>query len=451
MFKKCKSYTPKVGQILWLSSAAILVLVGCERLPVGPIAPEIAADATMAIETNGIVAAGLPAPTQHLGCAALQTDQVVTIKGHTQLAKNCDLTAKGVQFILDSSNTSLDCNGAILGATEATANKTAITIKPKQDSAIANIAVANCHVQGYGHALNIRQKSNPNVRYNKGLIDPEANRALAPRDIRIINVSSNGSNNSGIFVGDHVQRVTFDQLRVARSGTVGLYLEFGSQHNTIQNSVFVDNGFRSFKPNREAIAIDASGFNTIQNNEFIHNGAGGVLLYRNCFEHADEPSRSNHFKRTESARDNIIKDNTFRDEPVGVWVASRQSRNLKGFACGAYPLAETLLASYHIDSAKDNQILGNTFIQVDTGIIVEDDGTQIINNDFTQAGGIAIKIGSEIREKYADSGKGLQAAIQNTQIRNNRLAANKSLAAQIQISVPSQAATVLIDNKSNHQ
>lgn len=451
MFKKCKTPPNKASQIMLVSSAVILMLAGCERLPTGTMAPELSADAALLIEKNRVVEAGMPAPTKHLDCADLQSNQVVTIKGHTQLAKNCDLTAKGVQFVLDSSNTSLDCNGAILSATEATANKTAITIKPKQDAAIANIAVANCHVQGYGHALNIRQKTNPNVRYNTGLTDPESNRALAPRDIRIINVSSNGSNNSGIFVGDHVQRVTFDQLRVARSGTVGLYLEFGSQHNTIQNSVFVDNGFRSFKPNREAIAVDASGFNTIQNNEFIHNGAGSVLLYRNCFEHADDPSQSNHFRRSESARDNIIKDNTFRDEPVGVWVASRQSRNLKGFACGAYPLAETLLASYHIDSAKDNQILGNTFIQVTTGIIAEDDGTQIINNDFTQAGGIAIKIGSEIREKYADTSKGVLAAIQHTQIRNNRLAANKPLVQQIQISSPSQATTELIGNKLGNQ
>ncbi|CAM4173371.1 right-handed parallel beta-helix repeat-containing protein [Psychrobacter arenosus] len=449
MFKKCKTHPNKTSQIILVSSVAVLMLAGCERLPTGTIGSELNADATLAIEKNRVIEASLPTPTQHLACADFQTNQVVTIKGHTQLAKNCDLATKGVQFILDSSNTSLDCNGAILGPTDTTANKTAITIKPKQDNAITQLAVANCHVQGYGHALNIRQKTNPNVRYNQGLTDPEANRALAPQDIRIINVSSEGSNNSGIFVGDHVQRVTFDQLRVARSGTVGLYLEFGSQHNTIQNSVFIDNGFRSFKPNREAIAGDASGFNTIQNNEFIHNGAGSVLLYRNCFEHADDPSQSNHFKRTESARDNIIKGNTFREEPVGVWVASRQSRNLKGFTCGAYPLAETLLASYHIDSAKDNQILGNTFIQVDTGIIVEDDGTQIMNNDFTQADGIAIKIGSEIREKYADKSKGVLAAIQNTQVRNNRFAANKPLVQQIQISAPNQATTVLMDNRTN--
>ena len=449
MCKKCKTHNYKIVKTIFVSGVAALVIAGCERLPTGSIMPATTTESPITTEMPRVIDASLPAPTQQLACAELQANQVVTISGHTQLAKSCDLATKGVQFLLNSSETSLDCNGALLGPTEATANKTAITIKPKNDAAIANIAVANCHVQGYGHAVNIRQKTNPNVRYSKGLSDPAANRALAPRDIRIVNVSSEGSNNSGIFVGDHVQRVTFDKLRVARAGTVGLYLEFGSQHNTIQNSVFVDNGFRSFKPNREAIAVDSSSFNTIQNNQFIHNGAGSVLLYRNCFEHADDPSQSNHFKRTESARNNIIKDNTFRDEPVGVWVASRQSRNLKGFACGAYPLAETLLASYHIDSAKDNQILGNTFIQVDTGIIVEDDGTQIINNDFTQAGNIAIKIGSEIREKYADTSKGVLAAIQHTQIRNNRLAANKPLAQQIQISTPSQATTVLMDNKSS--
>lgn len=430
----------------------MLSVSGCERLP-SPTIPASSADTgeSSVINSDKVVSAALPPATQLLDCNDLKEGEVLTVRGHTALAPQCYLIGKGVRFVLDSSNTSLDCNGAKLGSNEATASKSAITIRPKADKAIENIAVANCHVQGYGHALHIRQKTNPNSRYAKGRTNPEVNRALAPHDIRVINVTSNGSKNSGIFVGDHVHHVSFDQVQVVRSGTVGLYLEFGSQHNTIQNSVFVDNGFRIFKPNREAIALDSSAFNIIKNNEFVHNGAGSILLYRNCFEHANDASRSNHFKRTESASDNIIIGNTFREEPVGVWVASRQSRNLKGFECGAYPLATTAFASYHIDSAKNNRIKGNTFIDIGNGIIVEDDGTEISGNDFRKVGGLAIKVGSKIREKYADGKAGarsdIQAGIKETIIRDNTFASDKPMPRQILISKPSEPGTTLQSNQ----
>lgn len=460
MFKKCKklcitpsaypypSYLLHHGRLNILFSvligACVTTLSGCERLPSSPISAPATSNNELVINKS-IVATDLPKSTQQLSCEQLQAGQVVTITGHTVLAPQCDLTGKGVQFVLDSSDTSLNCNGAILSSNAVTDSKSAITIRPRADKAIKDITVANCHIQGYGHALHIRQKTNPNSRYSKGLTNPDSNRALAPHDIRVINVTSNGSKNSGIFVGDHVHHVTFDQLQVVRSGTVGLYLEFGSQHNTIQNSVFVDNGFRSFKPNREAIAVDSSAFNTIQNNKFVHNGAGSIHLYRNCFEHANDPSRSNYFKRTESASDNIIEGNTFRDEPVAVWVASRQSRNLKGFECGAYPLAKTAFASYHIDSAKHNLIKDNTFIQVESGIIIEDDGTQISGNDFSQVGGVAIKVGSEIRERYASDQKGeqagLHAGIQHTVIHSNVFDATQSRDDQVRISKASQQGT----------
>ena len=426
MFKKCK----KLSVFMMLSKLSpstltLLILLalgglsGCEQMPILINQTDIKTNSSYKQDFALIVDAHLPTPTQTLDCDNISPKQVINIQGHTTLKSGCDLTNKGVRFVLNHSNTSLDCQGATLSPQDKNNTETAITIQPKTDTPISDISVANCHIQGYGHALNIRQYSNPNQRYAKGLIDPNANRALAPHDIHIINVSTQGSVNSGIFVGDHVHHVTFDMLRVQGAGTVGLYLEFGSQYNVIENSVFVDNGFRPFKPNREAIAIDSSAFNTIRNNQFIHNGAGGIFLYRNCFEHANDPSRSNHFKRTESAAHNLIQDNVFENEPVGVWVASRQSRNLKGFECGAYLLAETGFASYYLDSAKDNRIIGNTFIDVDEGIIVEDDGTQIIGNDFTKIEGMAIKVGSPIRKKYAANISGVTPDITDTVIKDN--------------------------------
>ena len=374
---------------------ATVVMTACERLPSTYNGSGYDADTKQPL----IIDARLPTATTTIECAALLPNQTVTVKGHSVISQGCDLREKSIRFVLNASDSSLDCQGAVLSpTTNDTSKASAITIRPKTDSAIHNVAVANCHVDGYGHALHIRQYSNPNQRYARGLTAPAANRALAPSDIRVTNVTSRSSINSGMFVDDHVHGVTFDKVHIQNAGTVGLYLEFGSRDNVIKNSVFVGNGFRNFKPNREAIAVDSSSNNLIEYNRFIHNGAGSVFLYRNCFEHANDSARSNHFKRTESSRDNVIRHNVFQEEPVGVWIASRQSRNLKGFECGAYLIKQTPFASYHLDSAKDNQVIDNRFEQVEQGIIIEDDDTLVSGNQFAATVDLPISIGSEIRE-----------------------------------------------------
>ncbi|HCI75050.1 MULTISPECIES: right-handed parallel beta-helix repeat-containing protein [unclassified Psychrobacter] len=414
--------------------SATIGLTACEGVPFSGSSAHSSLD-NADLKQPLIIDAKLPKDTTAIDCAQLTPKQIVKVKGHSVLSASCDLTAKSIRFELNDSHSSLDCQGALLSTrADDASTASAIMIKPKTDSAIEDITVANCHVDGYGHALHIRQYSQPNQRYARGLIDPAANRALAPSDIRVINVSSQNSINSGMFVGDHVHGVSFDKVRIQNAGTVGLYLEFGSRDNVIQNSVFVGNGFRTFKPNREAIAVDSSSNNRIENNQFIHNGAGSILLYRNCFEHADDRARGNHFKRTESSRDNMIRGNTFNDEPVGVWVASRQSRNLKGFECGAYLLKQTPFASYHLDSAKDNQIIDNRFEQVEQGIIVEDDGTLIASNKFAANVRLPIYVGSEIRE---DSAAG---AIKETVIKNN-IFTGKTAEQAIKIREASKTAT----------
>ena len=130
----------------------------------------------------------------------------------------------------------------------------------------------------------------------------------------------------------------------------------------------------------------------------------------------------------------MIRGNIFNDEPVGVWVASRQSRNLKGFECGAYLLKQTPFASYHLDSAKDNQIIDNRFEQVAQGIVVEGDGTLIADNKFAANVRLPIHVGSEIRE---DSAAG---AIKNTIIKNN-IFTGKTAEQAIKIREASKTAT----------
>lgn len=331
--------------------------------------------------------------TQQLNCSAVKAGQNITVKGSTEFSNNCQLP-KNVTFRITSSNINLDCNGAKLASTERFKRSAFYVVS---DQPINNISINNCHVTGYGHALHILKKTSPRDRYLAGNKNPDKLRQSAPHDITINNLTSDSSINSAIFIGDHIHHVTMNNLTVIDAGTVGIYFEFGSSHNVVKNSNFTGNGHRRFKPDREAIAIDSSMHNLIENNRFSKNGAGAVFLYRNCFEHAADKTRGNHFLRTESSDHNRIVNNHITDEEVGVWVASRQSRDMRGFKCGAFEMKKTTFATYHEDAAEHNLIQGNTFRNVEQSVIVEDDKNHVTGNTFVNVDQPAIMVGSTIK------------------------------------------------------
>ena len=128
---------------------------------------------------------------------------------------------------------------------------------------------------------------------------------------------------------------------------------------------------------REGIAIDASSEHYIAGNDISANAFGGILLYKNCWEHADDEPNSR--PRTDHARANLIENNRFRDQPFGVWIAARQSRDLIGndptvykpnICDGRFNRPWRLPRSHRTpyfphyfrpDFAEDNEIIGNTF------------------------------------------------------------------------------------------
>ena len=189
---------------------------------------------------------------------------------------------------------------------------------------------------------------------------------------------------------------------------------YGMNHQVINNLI---EGNGHTKPDgvprlgwyrREGIAIDASSEHYIADNDINDNAFGGIFLYKNCWEHADEEPNSR--PRTDHARANIIERNHFRDQPFGIWIAARQSRDLGAMGCGDptpyqnpiavqsvfhplyanYPSANAELyllslnyASVWPDYAEDNQIIDNTFQNIIRGgVRVEDDGTEIVGNLF---------------------------------------------------------------------
>lgn len=358
-----------------------------------------------------------------LDCQSLQSGKTIELTGNVQLPKNCDLWQKNVHFLIQQSHVNLDCQGVLMSTTND--NLTAFTIQtPKnvqKNQGIRNISLKNCAMLGYKHGILIQQQLPANQRYQQ-LLNKQTNideqKQQSPQQILLNRVLVANSKHSGIFIGDHVQKVDIINSMVIQSGTVGIYFEFGSGQNSVTYSQFFGNGFRQIlgmgKPNREAIAIDSSDHNRIAYNQFLGNGAGGIFLYRNCFEHANDPTKSNHFLRTQGSNHNQIFANSFHHEPVGVWVASRQSRNLKGFQCGAYLIEKSVMASYHLDESEYNLIKKNTFNKVEKAIIIEDDNNQIFENIFSQYVDNPLMIGSDIREKSNES------VVKNNMIRNNR-------------------------------
>ena len=367
--------------------------------------------------------ANVPSDSKLLDPATFEQGAEIEIAGNVKLSPNANLWQKNISFVVTQSHTTLDCQGAIMSSTDD--KKTAFIIRTLTGASegVHDVTIKNCLVAGYNHGLLIEQQTPPNQRYEQleqGKTSLDEQRKLSPHDIRIEHLSVAHSRNSGIFIGDHVQNVRLYGVGVVGSGTVGLYFEFGSGHNEVSHSYFSQNGFRQKfgvgKPNREAIAVDSSTHNRIVQSQFDHNGAGGIFLYRNCFEHANDPSQANHFLRTQGSDSNVIAGNTFIREPVGVWVAARQSRNLKGFECGAYTISETPFTSYHLDEAEKNQLLDNTFEAGKNAIIIEDDNNLVQNNRFTGDLEQPIVVGSKVREQSSEG------VVKGNQINNNTFA-----------------------------
>lgn len=247
-------------------------------------------------------------------------------------------------FIINTSNTSLDCQGSTLwgvaeadrtavmamtpsqfseAATPETGAPTVIAVSRgvtvQSSSAISNIQVKNCKIKAFKQAFRVRHvnagakwlwdyvaaDSTLSVPYNAykasqsstnktNLLNalkaynweasslPDTIRAVTPRDITVTNVDVDLSAVTAVYVDHHVTDVTFNDLTVTRSDGPGLYLEFGSQNNVIKNSSFTNN-------NREGVAVDSSAGNVIEDSVFSGNVNGGIFLYRNCWEYFKDP------------------------------------------------------------------------------------------------------------------------------------------------------------------
>lgn len=278
------------------------------------------------------------------------------LHGEVSLVSSCVYPQS---IVITTSNTVLDCHGATLDGNSKIAFGIVVNSKGKP---LSDVRIQNCKIRNFSHS-GIRVTSD--IPANELSTNHNENYRRTPTHIDINNVEVTGSGRVGIYFDDYVSHSSLSNSTVRSSYMSGVYLEHSSRYNRIINNQIIYNGHESFgKGKREGLAIDSSAYNLIEGNRFKSNGAGGVFLYKNCGEHF---STGKSVIRWQHSDYNVIKNNTFINEPVGIWLASRQNKDLSGFDCGDKPKDES--GKYFWDYADNNQLIKNIFIKVKKAII----------------------------------------------------------------------------------
>lgn len=284
------------------------------------------------------------------------------IKGIVNLDSECIYNHS---IIIKKSNTFLNCNNSLIDG------KNTLQIGINITGEIENIEVTNCNVKNFvtsgimiSSGLQITENSNVDFYYNN-----------APNDITINNSVIDNNGKTGVTFNSYTNNSVLKNSIIINSGGVGVYLSQSSKEITIINNKIAFNGYK-FK-GREGIAIDSSANNIIKDNLFDSNKSGAVFLYKNCGE---RHNGKHGIKRWQHSNNNLITDNIFQNEKIGVWLASRQSQDLRKWNCLDTPVDAN--GRFYKDYANFNTIKRNTFCDTTTGIINEGNNNYVANNTF---------------------------------------------------------------------
>ncbi|MEG3132033.1 right-handed parallel beta-helix repeat-containing protein [Rouxiella sp. T17] len=285
--------------------------------------------------------------------------KIPSLHGNVSLNSSC---VYHQQLVITASHTTLNCQGATLEGSNQLAFGIVVNSKGKP---LSDVTIQNCKIHNFTHS-GIRITSD--IAANKLSADHQENYRRTPTNVKIDNVEVTSSGRVGVYFDDYVTHSILTHSVIRDSYMSGIYLEHSSRNNKIIDNQLINNGHESFgKGKREGLAVDSSAYNLIEGNRFESNGAGGVFLYKNCGEHY---STGKSVIRWQHSDYNVIKNNTFINEPVGIWLASRQNRDLSGFDCGDKPKDSS--GKYFWDYADNNLVEGNRFNGV--GKSVHDDG-----------------------------------------------------------------------------
>jgi parallel beta-helix repeat protein len=285
------------------------------------------------------------------------------VSGYLKLNSACTYF-QNVRIV--ESNTHLDCNGATLEGEGKRGVGIQIDGKKKL---IENVIVENCRIQNFkNRGVNVTS----GIRIKDFSADKEVNYRLAPKKILIKGVTVLGSGRGGVYFDSYVTDSVLSNSTIEGSGKVGIYLEQSTQRIQIINNTIRKNGVDG---RREGLAIDSSAHNTVKGNRFISNAGGGVFIYKNCGENF---SSGKSALRWQSSDFNVVQDNIFIDEPVGVWIASRQSKDLSKWGCGDPSVDGS--GRFYADHANNNVVERNEFCNTTTAVRVEGDNNTIVQN-----------------------------------------------------------------------
>ncbi|UWH21566.1 right-handed parallel beta-helix repeat-containing protein [Pseudomonas sp. HD6515] len=290
------------------------------------------------------------------------------LSGNVRLDGSC---VYNQTITINKSNVEVDCNGATLDGQGE--KKYGVLINSK-GRPLSDVSVSNCNVRDFLAQGVLVTSGVPDARRSS---DRDLNYSISPTRITLKNLVVERSGGVGVFLHSYVTDVTLSGSKILDTKGVGIYLEHSSRDNKLIGNIIRNNGAWNGPKTgqREGLAIDSSARNLIEGNKFIGNSAGGIFLYKNCGERF---SQGRSVIRWQSSNDNIIKNNKFYDEKVGIWVASRQSRNQKKSDCGDRPLDSE--GKYFADYANHNAIQGNEFCRNKLPIKVEGDDNIITGN-----------------------------------------------------------------------
>lgn len=325
---------------------------------------------------------GIPKPKPERVCKFAEK----SIRTDLALDPNCVYEDSGLR--IEAPDVVLDCQGATIEA----ANKRAISVVGER---VRNVIIRNCRIDR--GSIFVGMESGDAAKAKRWSRDELYE--LTPHDVTIERVEVKDAPSVGIYLDDYVSRVTIRDSVVYRSGSAGVYLEHSSRDNVIRNTRLDANGYGKFpelrvgESRREGVAVDSSAGNLIEGNTFKFNAGGGVFLYKNCHEHSTtDPQQVRRWQHSER---NVIRNNVFIEEHVGVWLASRQSRDLGTWDCGDAPYFER---SLYLDYAHDNLVEGNEFRDTEVAVRVEDDNNTLRKNKYVKVSK-QLEVGAKMREK----------------------------------------------------
>lgn len=322
---------------------------------------------------------------------------VVQLRQSVQLPPGCVFS--GVELRVEhQQGLVLDMNGARFNADgHKIRGLWVMNTRPGRPS--RDVVFKNAVFDGYLEGVRVHRNISPaEARQVKaGRVSLDKLRATATHHIRLENIQVLNSLGNGVVFHGGVHHVRLTGSVVANSGGVGIYFGDMTHHIEVSGSQVYGNGYR--KPDgssrrgrgrRENIAIDGSFNNRIVGNTIRDAAEGGIAVYKNCYEHADDVGQ---LPRLDAAQGNGIYGNAITgNHGYGIHLGERQDWEQSAFDCGD-PLYYAEGGRYYRDQASRNVVQDNDVLDNGKDIVVHDDANTITHN---RTGGIWV--GSRIRQ-----------------------------------------------------